>query len=57
MLILGGGLCAVHAWQGWRRVETALREQRPLPSSVMLALLPAVLLVVAVLVLLGLVLQ
>lgn len=55
VLITGGILCAIQAWRGWARVGVALREHRPLPSSLMLALLPAILTVAGLLVLLGLV--
>ena len=28
--VLGDTACLVHAWFGWARVETALRERHPL---------------------------
>ncbi len=56
VLILGGMGCAVQAWFGWVRVETALRERRPLPSSVMMVVLPLVVLAAGGIVAVGLVL-
>lgn len=53
VLIVGGLACAVQAWFGWRQVETALRERRPLPSPPMVLLLPGIVAVAGVLVLLG----
>ena len=54
ILVLGGIACPIQAWFGWARIETALREQRPLPSSIMVALLPIILGVAGALVGLGL---
>ncbi|MCA0251322.1 MAG: DUF202 domain-containing protein [Actinobacteria bacterium] len=54
-LILGGIACALQAWFGWMRVETALREQRPLPASTMLVVLSAVLVITGGFVLAGLI--
>lgn len=53
VLILTGAGCAVQAWFGWVKVEIALREQRPLPSPSLANLLPAVLVLVAALVIVG----
>lgn len=53
LLILGGAACPVQAWFGWMRVEAALRHRRPLPASRMVAVLPVVLVLAAVLLLLG----
>lgn len=55
VLILGGIACPIQAWFGWKNVETALREQRPLPFSPLVVVLPVVLGIAGVLVLLGLV--
>ena len=54
LLILGGMLCPGQAWFGWARVEKALREQRPLPFSPMLVMLPIVIATAGALALLGL---
>lgn len=54
VLVLGGIACPVQAWFGWMRVETSLREQRPLPSPGLVAVLPVILGVAGLLVLLGL---
>jgi inner membrane protein YidH len=54
ILVLGGTACPVQAWFGWVRVETALREQRPLPPSIMVPLLPVILGVAGLLVVIGL---
>ena len=53
VLILGGAACPAQAWFGWARVEAALRQGRPLPVSWMVAVLPVVLGLTAVLLLLG----
>lgn len=57
VLILGGIACPVQAWFGWAKVETALREERPLPFSPLVVVLPAVLVIAGVLALLGLVIR
>ena len=54
ILVLGGIACPVQAWFGWVRVETAMRERRPLPSSGMVPLLPIILCAAGVLVVVGL---
>lgn len=54
VLILGGLGCSLQAWLGWARVETALREGRPLPSSRMVLILPIILGLSGVLALAGL---
>lgn len=51
VLILAGLACPINAWFSWRRTEICLRENRPLPSS--LLSLPLVVAVVVVGVLLG----
>ncbi|MGO1317490.1 MAG: YidH family protein [Cellulomonadaceae bacterium] len=53
VLVLGGTACPVQAWFGWRRVEGALREGRPLPSAQLLWLLPCVIAAAGTLILLG----
>lgn len=53
ILVVGGAACPVQAWVGWARVETALRESRPLPPTPMMSILPAVLVAAGALVLLG----
>jgi putative membrane protein len=53
ILVLGGTACPIQAWFGWARVETALRERRPLPSSPMMVLLPIILGLAGVLILIG----
>ena len=57
VLVLGGTACSIQAWFSWARVETAMRERRPLPSSGMVTLLPILLGIVGVLILLGLLIQ
>lgn len=57
ILVLAGTACPIQAWVGWARVETALRERRPLPSSGMVPLLPAVLGIAGVLIVAGLLVQ
>ena len=57
LLVLAGIACPVQAWFGWARAEVALRENRPLPFTPLLAALPVLLVVAGVLVLLGLVVQ
>lgn len=54
VLILAGTACPIQAWFGWVGAEIALREQRSLPFSPMVALLPAMIAISAVLVLIGL---
>lgn len=54
LLVLGGTACPVHAWFGWARIETALRERHPLPSSGMVPLLPLILGLAGLLVVAGL---
>ncbi|MFT4110409.1 YidH family protein [Propionicimonas sp.] len=54
LLVLGGIGCPVQAWFGWRQVETALREGRPLPFTPMLVGLPVLLAATGVLVVLAL---
>ncbi|HEY3339889.1 MAG TPA: DUF202 domain-containing protein [Propionicimonas sp.] len=54
VLILAGAACPVQAWFGWVGAEVALREERSLPFPPMVALLPVLVAVSAVLVLLGL---
>lgn len=39
VLVVSGAICPVHAWFGWCRVEAAMREGRPLPSSSMMPFL------------------
>ncbi len=55
LLVLCGTACPVQAWFGWARVETALRERRPLPPSGMVPVLPILLGIVGLLIVLGLV--
>jgi putative membrane protein len=55
VLVLGGIACPVQAWFGWARVETALREQRPLPSPTLAPALAAVVALAGLFVLLGMV--
>ena len=50
VLVLAGIACPVQAWVGWVRVESALRANRPLPFSPLLAVLPAALVVAGLLV-------
>jgi len=57
LLVLGGTACPIQAWFGWARVETAMREQRPLPSVGMVPLLPVLLGIVGVLIVLGLLIK
>ncbi len=54
LLVIAGTASPVQAWFGWARVETAMREQRPLPSVGMAPLLVILLGVVGVLIVLGL---
>jgi putative membrane protein len=54
LLVLGGTACPIQAWFGWARVETALRERHPLPSSGMVPLLPIILGIAGVLIVVGL---
>ena len=51
LLAVGGLLCALQAWFGWARNERALREERPLPSSGVGAVLAAAVAVVALILL------
>ena len=53
VLVAGGVACAVQAWFGWRQVEVALREGRPLPPPPMLVVLPVIVAVAGLLVLVG----
>ena len=53
-LIGGGMVCAVMGWLRWMRVEQALREGRPLPSTGAMAVLASVLAVACLLVVGGL---
>lgn len=53
VLILAGAACPIQAWFGWVRAEVALREERSLPFSPLVAVLPVVVTTSAVLVLLG----
>lgn len=53
ILVLCGAACPIQAWFGWVRVETALRERRPLPSSRMMPLLTVFLGLAGVLILIG----
>ena len=57
LLVVAGIVCPVHAWFGWARVETALREQRPLPSNPLTVVLAVVLGLVGVLVMLSMLLR
>ena len=57
VLVLGGTACSIQAWFSWARVETAMRERRPLPSSGMVTLLPILLGIVGVLIVLGLLIR
>ncbi len=57
VLVAAGIACPVQAWFGWVRVESALRERRPLPFSPLLVVLPAALGLAGVLVLLALVVK
>lgn len=57
LLILAGIACPAQAWVGWARTEIALREQRPLPSSPLIAGLAIVVVVAGALVGLGLVVR
>ena len=53
ILILAGAACPIQAWFGWVGAEIALRENRSLPFSPMVAALPVIVVVSALLVLLG----
>ena len=53
VLILAGVACPIQAWFGWVGAEIALREKRSLPFSPMVAALPVIVAISAVLVLLG----
>jgi putative membrane protein len=57
LLVLGGVACPIQAWFGWARIETALRERRPLPSSGMVAVLSMIVGLAGVLVAAGLLIQ
>lgn len=57
ILTLGGIACPIQAWFGWARVETAMREQRPLPPSSLVPLLAVILAAAGILILLGLLLR
>lgn len=57
VLVAAGIACPVQAWFGWARVETALRERRPLPSVPLIAILPAALVVAGLLVVAALLLR
>lgn len=58
IILVGTGIaCPVQAWSGWVRVETALRERRPLPFTPLLAVIPVALAVAGALVLLAVVLR
>lgn len=57
LLVLCGTACPVQAWFGWARVEIALRERRPLPSSGMVPLLPIALGLAGVLLVVGLLIR
>lgn len=57
VLVLGGITCPIQAWLRWTRVETAMREQQPLPSPPLAAVLPVVVVIAGVLVTLGLVVR
>ncbi|CAN5341262.1 hypothetical protein BH09ACT6_BH09ACT6_08660 [soil metagenome] len=54
LVLIGAGILApVQAWFGWARVERAMREARPLPSSLFAPALAAVASLVGLLILLG----
>ena len=53
LLALSGLVCAVQGWIGWARVERALREGAPLPSSPLGAVLAAGVALVAIVLVVG----
>ncbi|HEY3407288.1 MAG TPA: DUF202 domain-containing protein [Propionicimonas sp.] len=57
LLVLCGTACPIQAWFGWARIETALRERRPLPSVGLMPLLPVLLGIAGVLIVLGLLIK
>ena len=57
VLVSAGIACPVQAWFGWVRVESALRERRPLPFNPLLAVLPVALGLAGVLVLAAMVVK
>ena len=58
IVLVGAGIaCPVQAWFGWVRVESALRERRPLPFNPLLAVLPVALGLAGVLVLAAMVVK
>ena len=57
LLVIGGGITPIEAWIGWARVETALREGRPLSPSRLILLLSVILGAAAVLILLALLIR
>lgn len=57
VLVLAGIASPVQAWLGWARVETALRERRPLPFNPLLVVLPVALGLAALLVLAAIVVK
>ncbi|MEV0893970.1 DUF202 domain-containing protein [Promicromonospora sp. NPDC050262] len=57
VLIVAGTTLPLIAWAGWMRVERALRNGAPLPSSIVGVVLAVVVAVVGVLVLLGVLLR
>lgn len=57
LLIVGGVLCALQAWSGWKRAELSLRQASPLPPSLLTLPLVGLIAVVATLVMLGILLK
>ena len=54
VLVLLGIVLPIHAWFGWMRVESAMRDRRPLPSLTMGLVLAVGLAIAGLLVLLAL---
>ena len=57
LLRVAGLVTPLQAWFGWKRIETALRKQTPLPSAPITIFLTVVVTAVGILVLLGVLLR
>lgn len=57
LLLVAGLVTPIQAWYGWKRTESALRHESPLPSAPLTVFLVVVVCAVGVLVLLGVLLR